>query len=124
MKILVLLALAACGPRSDDRLHDPFPRLFAELDRDGDGSLSRDELRTTDPDDLLPRLDRDGDGAVSPDELRADVDAWPEDQSVEVQHGLEPGAAGAHTTDRGKAGWAPRAGTPVNRPPTPAQAPK
>ncbi len=87
---LLLLLCAGCPyepPPVGERISDPLDRLFSELDDDGSGALSLDELRCAEPDDLLARLDLDGDGAVSPDELRADLELWPEDLSRPARHG-------------------------------------
>ena len=102
---LMALVVGACQPTSPpvgQRISDPLPALFDLLDTDGSGGLSVDELRCTEPEDLLARLDTDGDGAVSPDELRADLAAWPEDLSRTARHA--PLEAAGHRKGPPKAG--------------------
>jgi Ca2+-binding EF-hand superfamily protein len=64
----MMLLLLACRPPP---LVDPAVALLAELDRDGSGTLTADELYSTTAPRTLTALDTDGSGALDLSELRA-----------------------------------------------------
>jgi Ca2+-binding EF-hand superfamily protein len=70
----MILLLACTGSPA---FPDPAAELLAELDTDGSGALSLDELRSPRPQRVLQLLDTDRDGVISLEELRADLDTWP-----------------------------------------------
>ena len=63
---------------------DPLKELFAQIDADGDGKLSKSEFESalgaggtnlTQADSVFAKLDKDGDGTVSLDEMMSALKA-------------------------------------------------
>lgn len=79
--LAVVFAAALQGCRGA-RVERKMEKRFAEVDRDGDGRLSREEFAATrvgqraeDPDAAFARVDADGDGRLSREEMRAAIAA-------------------------------------------------
>lgn len=75
MAILVILGavlpLPASAERSDDKHGQRFSNVIAKLDTDKDGTLSQSEFRLPEDRDAPEmRMDLDGDGSITRDEVR------------------------------------------------------
>ncbi|MEE2750634.1 MAG: hypothetical protein VX519_04345 [Myxococcota bacterium] len=57
-------------------ISDPAEAVMELLDTDGSGDLSVAEIASPEPDRLHAELDANGNGVVSVDELRADLERW------------------------------------------------
>lgn len=69
---LVTGAVASAQPEGQrDRRPPPVPPLFAFFDADRDGTLSAEEIRNAS--DALGELDRDGDGEITREEMRPPI---------------------------------------------------
>lgn len=88
--LLALLPFAAASAREpgdrDDRRPPPVPPILALFDADRDGVISADEIEKAS--DSLGKLDQNGDGEITRDELRPPP---PQDGDGEKPKGPPPG---------------------------------
>lgn len=71
----MILLLLACQP--DPVFPDPALAVLEQLDTDGNGGLTLEEIRAPNPWRVMKKLDKDANSRISLEELRADLDRWP-----------------------------------------------
>lgn len=72
----MILLLLSCG-EPEPVFADPAVVLMGELDTDGSGSLTLEELYAPNPWRVMKQLDKNANSRLELDELRRDLDAWP-----------------------------------------------
>ena len=85
----MIVLLLACAP--EPAFPDPAQELLDQLDADGSGALTLEELRAPNPWRMMKILDRDTNSRIDLDELRADLDRWPVQSGAGMNHGVRRG---------------------------------
>ena len=86
----MIVLLLACAPSS--AFPDPAQEVLDQLDTDGSGALTLEELRAPNPWRMMKILDKDANSRIDLDELRADLDRWPVQTGAGLNH--QPRKAG------------------------------
>ena len=80
----MILLLLACSP--EPAFADPAQDVLDQLDTDGSGALTLEELRAPNPWRMMKILDKDANSRIDLDELRADLDRWPVISGAGMNH--------------------------------------